>query len=364
MTEIEAALGFALFNGIGPATFQKLLKNFGSAKEGWLKLDSDNRQSIGIGEKVFGEFDEFRRSFNPREYLAKLKKTKVTFVPRTDKKYPESLKKLARPPIGLFCRGNLELLASKQNMGVVGARKITSYGREVTEKLTTDLVNYGFTIVSGLAMGVDATAHKTTLDNHGNTIAVLGCGVDCCTPEENYDLYLKILDSEGLIVSEYPLGMPASTGSFPARNRIIAGLSLGILVTEAAEDSGSLITAEEAIKLERPVFAVPGGINSQMSRGTLKLIRGGATLVQSAGDILEKLQVKSSHFAKASRDRQKLKLSADEEKVVRSLENEQMGLDDLVRKTKIPLVKLMVIVSGLEMRGVLENNRGEIKIKS
>lgn len=363
MTEIEAALGFALFNGIGPATFQKLFKHFGSAEEAWKNLSEKDYRNKVVSQKVYEDFISYKESFNIQSYLVKLKKTKVTFVPRTDKKYPESLKKLARPPIGLFCRGNLELLASKQNMGVVGARKITTYGREVTGKLTTDLVNYGFTIVSGLAMGVDATAHKTTIESRGSTIAVLGCGVDCCTPEENYDLYLKILDSGGLIVSEYPLGMPASTGSFPARNRIIAGLSLGILVTEAAEDSGSLITAEEAIKLARPVFAVPGGINSQMSRGTLKLIRNGATLVQSAGDILEKLQVKSSHFAKASRDRQKLKLNTEEEKVVRSLENEQMGLDDLVRKTKIPVVKLMVIVSGLEMRGILKNSNGEISLK-
>ncbi len=369
MDENSACLCFSLSDGIGPKTFIRLLKHFGSAKNAWKDLDSANFKHAGISENLYKKFDSFRKTFDLNEYLEKLNKTKVTVISYTSDKYPELLKQLQSPPIILFCKGNLELLNSTTNIGVVGARKITSYGKDVTEKLVSELVAYDFTIISGLAFGVDATAHKTALENNGKTIAVLGCGVDCCTPAENQDLYEKILDHGGLIISEYPLGQPPSAGSFPARNRIIAGLSLGVLITEAAEDSGSLITAEEARKLGRPVFAVPGSINSQMSKGALKLIRNGAILVQSSKDILETFEVKMQNGFTASRAKgkitsQKLKgLNTKEKQIVQLVENEAISLDLISKQTKIPTVKLMVLVSSLEMRGILENKNGEVKLK-
>lgn len=366
MTEADACLCFSLIDGIGPKTFVGILNHFGSTQDAWEKLSEKDIKKKVISKLLYERFELFKKNFDVQGYLDKLKKTKVQVTGYTDNKYPSLLKELHNPPIVLYCKGNLGLLDSQRNIGVVGARKITSYGIDVTEKLVSELVSYGFTIVSGLAFGVDAIAHKTAIENRGLTIAVLGCGVDCCTPEENQGLYEKILDSGGLITSEYPLGMPPSLGSFPARNRIIAGLSLGILVTEAAEDSGSLITANEALRLGRPVYAVPGSINSMMSKGTLKLLKQGATLVSSGKDIIGEFQVQGSQFMVHGKDEKikNLKLNPQEKRVVEMVENEEMSLDILAKSLKIPITKLMVIVSSLEMRGILVNKSGEISLKT
>jgi len=357
----EFSLGFSLFDGIGPKKYLMLIKKFGSAKDAWEKLDSLNARDSGISENLFQKFENFRKEFDPDFYLEKLKKTRVTFVAFEDPQYPGQLKDLDAPPIGIFCKGNLDLLSSINNIGVVGARKITSYGKSVTESIVTELVGNYIVIVSGLALGVDATAHKTTLENKGSTISVLGCGVDCVSPSENQDLYEKILDNNGLILSEYSLGMPPSKGSFPARNRIIAALSLGVLITEAAEDSGSLITAGEALKLGRKVFAVPGPITSQMSRGSLKLLKEGASLVSSGKDILDNFKFEILNLKKENK-LQNLSMSKEEKKIVELLESENLDLDTLSKQTKIPIHKLLGIVTKLELSGILKNTQGEIEI--
>lgn len=361
MTENEACLSFSLCNGVGPKTFLKFIQKFGSALYAWEKIDEEGVKERIISPKQYEKFDVFRKNFNLETYLEKLKKTRVKIVGYTSEKYPELLKELESPPIVLFCKGNLELLNSERKIGIVGARKITSYGKDATEKLTSELVYNGFTIISGLAMGVDATVHTTTIRIQGKTIAVLGCGVDCCTPQENQNLYEQILDRDGLIISEYSLGTSPSAGSFPARNRIIAGLSQGVLITEAAEDSGSLITAEEARKLERPVFAVPGGINSRMSRGALKLIKEGAFLVSSAEDILDKLNMKVSVNLKLGT--KGINLTVQEKNIIDKLQKEELSIDRLSKITKIPILKLMILVSSLEMRGIIQNRGGEISLK-
>lgn len=356
------SLCFSLTDGVGPKTFLKLLEYFGSTTDAWENLNTKNFKDAGMGVAAFGKFEVSRKNLNIDSYLEKLKKAKVKVISYSDEIYPENLKKLEAPPIVLYCKGNLDLLSHKRTVGIVGARKITSYGTDVTEKIVSELMSQGICIISGLAFGVDAAAHSTAIKNQGSTAAVLGCGVDCCTPAENQDLYEKILDNGGLIISEYPLGMPPSAGTFPARNRIIAGLSLGVLVTEAAEDSGSLITAAESLKLGRPVFAVPGSINSQMSRGALQLLKQGAILAQSGNDILEGLQLKIKN-SKLKISSQNLKLSAEEKIICESLENESLPLDLLSKQAKIPIIKLMALTSGLEMKGIVKNKNGELTLK-
>ncbi|MBI2420595.1 MAG: DNA-protecting protein DprA, partial [Candidatus Levybacteria bacterium] len=304
-------LSFSLSPGVGPKGFQNLLKLLGSAQNAWKGSSSDFKKA-GIGKANFAKFDGFRREFDIQEYLRKLKRARVEFIPFGDKYYPERLKKIESQPIGLFTKGNHKLLVGPQIIAVVGTRKITSYGREVTENLVSELCSSGFVIVSGMALGVDGIGHKSAIDSRGSTIAVLGCGVDCPYPRENEKLYEEILDSNGLIVSEYPLGMPANQGTFPARNRIIAGISSAVLITEAAQDSGSLITAGHAVKQGKPVFAVPGPITSQMSKGTLKLLKQGAVLVSSTEDILSELKVKSQN-SKFKIESQKLKVLGKDE---------------------------------------------------
>ncbi len=364
-------LSFAL-SPIGPKRFQKLLAIFRSAKHAWNGNAQDFKQ-VGIAEIGFARFDSFKKTFDVAEYLEKLRKTKVEFVPFGDKYYPVRLSEIDAPPIGLFIKGNKKLLVysspeldsgSQSVIGVVGARKITSYGSQVTSNLVDELCSAGFVIASGMALGVDGVAHKAAIDNHGLTIAVLGCGVDCPYPRENEKLYEEILDSGGLIISEYPLGMPASPGTFPARNRIIAGISSSVLITEAAEDSGSLITAEHAIKQGKTVFAVPGPITSRMSDGTSKLLKQGAVLVSSASDILEELNVKRPHFAKASRGEQSLRLTKDEKQILTLLENEERTIDEIGKETNIKAAKLSIILSEMELAGLIRNSSGKFAIKN
>lgn len=364
--ENQFVLAFSNAPGVGPKGFQRLLKIFGSAEKAWNESSPEEYKKAGIGKVNFGRFDQFRREFDINEYLSKLKKAKVAFIPFGDKYYPEILRKIDSPPIGLFARGNKKLLVYNNVIAVVGARKITSYGRQVTENLVSELCSAGFVIASGMALGVDGAAHKSAINNHGATIAVLGCGVDCPYPRENEKLYEEILDSDGLIISEYPLGMPANQGTFPARNRIIAGISSSVLITEAAEDSGSLITASNAASQGKTIFAVPGPITSRMSDGTARLLKQGAILVSSAGDILTSLKIKSHSASFARRGLAKLntRLSKDEAKILAVLANEERTIDEIAKLTKISITKLSIVLSEMELSGLLSSSGGKFVIKN
>ena len=362
MDERNFSLGFSLAPRIGPKGFQKLIRSFGLVEKAW-KGSSSGFKKAGIGEKAFAKFDEFRRGFDVREYLRKLKRARVEFIPFGGKYYPERLKKIDSPPIGLFTKGNQKLLIGTQIIAVVGARKTTSYGREVTENLVGELCSSGFVIVSGMALGVDGVGHKSAIDNRGSTIAILGCGVDCPYPRENEKLYEEILDSNGLIVSEYPLGMPANQGTFPARNRIIAGISMAVLITEAAEDSGSLITAAHAAKQGKPVFAVPGPITSQMSKGSLNLLKQGAILVSSAEDILKELNIKNK-ILNIKDTYKKSNINKTEQKIIECLESEERTIDEISNLTKIPIAKLSIILSEMELKGIVKNLSGKFSTSS
>lgn len=355
--KVNFTLGFSLAPGVGPKGFQKLLAILGTEKAAWEAIGEDF-QKAGIGNAAFEKFEKFRKSFNHSVYYEKMAMSKIEFLGFNEDGYPESLKKISDPPIGLFVKGNLKLLDDKNKIAVVGARKITSYGEQVTESLVRDLSNNLFVIVSGMALGIDAIAHKTAIDAGGQTIAVLGCGVDCPFPLENERLYSEIIDSGGLIVSEYPLGAPPNKGTFPARNRIIAGLSKAVLVTEAAEDSGSLITANLAIEQGKTVFAVPGPITSKTSAGTLELIKQGAIPTSSIEDIQKKLNIKSTGKAK-----KELVLTKDEELIYKILENEDQTVDEISKRTKLPISVLSVILSGMELNGILRNDSGTFSLK-
>ena len=360
LVEVNFFLGFSLAPGVGPKGFQKLIRLFGSAQSAWNGSPSDFKKA-GVGKVNFAKFDEFRKTFDSREYLNKLRKARVEFIEYGDKYYPHHLTKIDSPPIGLFTRGNKKLLIEQNVIAVVGARKITSYGRLVTESLVSELSARGFIIASGMALGVDGVAHLSTIENNGATIAVLGCGVDCPYPRENEKLYEEILDSGGLIISEFPLGMPANRGTFPSRNRIIAGISQAVLITEAAADSGSLITAGEAIKQGKTVFAVPGPITSQMSHGTLKLLKQGAVLVASASDILESLNIKNK-ILNIKNTHKIPNISRVERRLLEILENEDQTIDEISKLTKITISELSISLSEMEIKGMVINNGGKFSV--
>ena len=359
-------LGFSCFPGIGPIKFNSLIRKFGDPKDAWLASTHDLKEALG--ENLSLKFDLFRSSFNLKAYVNKLKEKQVNFLTIKDKEYPELLKQSKKAPFVLYIKGEFNFNPpAGGTIGVVGARKITGYGREVTRIFCEELVLNGFVIVSGLALGVDAIAAQAALNNNGKTIAVLGNGVDLCYPSVNQNLYNKIIQSGGAVVSEVPVGQTPGKGLFPARNRIIAGLSLGVLVTEGAEDSGSLITAEEALKINRPVFAVPGPITSSLSKGPYKLIQKGARLVTSAEDILkefnnfrgstpagvEPLKSKNSSSLKFRRARGDTK---EEQRIIDLLQNEQMSFDQLVRKTGFNTAKTASILSLLEIKGFIKSD--------
>ncbi|MCX6724559.1 MAG: DNA-processing protein DprA, partial [Candidatus Shapirobacteria bacterium] len=262
-------IGFSAFNGIGPKRFALLRNYFGSARSAW-EARLKELLAIGLEQKLVENFVKFRQDFDLNSYFLRLRENKIECQTLVDKNYPENLKKIDNPPYVLFVKGKIKP-QDELALAVVGTRKMTAYGREVTESLTQQLVNFGLTIVSGLARGVDTTAHQTVLQNGGRTIAVLACGLDIIYPPENKKLAEEIANGHGVLVSEFPPGHQAVPGNFPARNRIISGLSLGTLVIEGAQDSGALITARHAADQGREVFAVPGPITSQNSAGPLLL---------------------------------------------------------------------------------------------
>lgn len=361
------ALAFSVSN-LGPKSYQKLLNKFGTSEKAWNAKELGYKE-LGITGLTFKKFDEFRCEFNFKEYIGRLRKAKVEFVSFNDKRYPKGLKSIENPPVGLYCKGNLTLLrhpgldpgSSSLRIGVVGTRRITQYGRDVTEMLVSKLVKNDAIIVSGLALGVDAMAHHVALLNHGLAIAVLACGVDCCLPSENYNLYSQILKQNGLVISEYPLSQPPNKGTFLARNRIVAAVSDGVLITEAAEGSGSLVTAEYALKYGKKVFAVPGQINSQMSKGSIGLIKKGGILVQDAQDILSEFGTKNLKN-KTSKNQFK-NLSKEEEKIVLLIENEGLTIDEISKASKLPVSKLFVSLSSLELQGIIKNTHGKFTME-
>lgn len=359
MQERDYYLAFSLVNGIGPKTFISLLNYFKSAKKAW-NSTSFNLKKAGLGDKQIQKLEKSHSEIKINNYLEKLKQKKAYFIALCDKEYPKLLKKIENPPIVLYVKGNIKNINFKKTIGIVGTRKITNYGREVTRIFSTELTQTGFTIVSGLAMGVDAVGAWSAIEANGKTIAVLGNGVDLCFPSSNEKLYDKILEGNGIIISEFPLGQSPTQGSFPSRNRIIAGLSLGVLVTEGAKDSGSLITAEYAFKFKRKVFAIPGPITSSLSVAPLKLIEKGAKLVTSAKDISKELGIKSPQLRKEKS--QISGLTRDELKIIQILQNEALHFDEIVRVLNQDSSKVAITLSMMEIKGFIKNSNSMFSI--
>lgn len=245
---------------------------------------------------------------------------------------------------------------SKPSLGVVGSRKYTSYGRQAAYNLSKTCAESGLTIVSGLALGIDTVAHSAALDAGGITIGVLGCGLDQIYPTSNVSLAKKIIENGGAVISEFPIGMIPYKSNFPARNRIIAGLSLGTLVVEAAEKSGALITAYQALEYNREVFAVPGGIYGENSVGTNMLIQKGAKLVMTKDDILSELNIESKKIA--NKAIAIFPQSKEEEVLLCILAKEDKNADMLVNESGFNIIVVNRILTLLEMKGMVENVGG------
>ena len=282
-----------LFNYFSKYSFKRyltLLKVFHTLENAW-NANASELQQTGWQPEIIQAFLDFKKSIDEEHIQKTLEKENIKVITKESPLYPELLKYIFDPPLCLFFRGNLKNTAP--SLAVVGTRKYTSYGRRVTEDMVKQLTRYGISIISGLALGIDGIAHKAALEENGYTLAVLGSGVDdkSITPTIHISLARRILDSDGCILSEYPPGTQATRYSFPMRNRLIAGMTLGTLVIEAPEKSGSLITAQCALESGREVFAIPQNIYAPTADGPNKLIQLGANCITNAEDILNTLNI-------------------------------------------------------------------------
>jgi len=282
---------------------------------------------------------------------------KINFLTIKDADYPHNLVDLDSAPPVLYIKGNLEP-SDSNSVAIVGTRKMTFYGKEVTEKFTKELSNLGITIVSGLALGVDACAHKACLDEGGRTIAVLASGLDIITPGSNTALAKRIVEGRGALVSEYPLGHPPLRTNFASRNRIISGLSRAVLVIEGAQQSGTLLTASAAAEQGRPVFAVPGQITSPMSAAPLFLIESGAKMATNVMDILEELNME---FSVNHEMMENIMPQTKEERSLSTIiTNEPVHLDEIVRISGLNVSDISARLTIMELKGLVKNLGGGI----
>ncbi len=343
--------------GIGAKRFKILIENFKTAEKVWNAPDKILAEILD--RAVYEKFKVFRETNDPEKILDAVFAKDIKVLTLLDKNYPERLKQIFDPPPVLYIKGDI-LPEDNLALAVVGTRRITNYGKEVTEILVRELSNAGLTIVSGLARGVDSLAHKVALENNGRTIAVLGCGVDIVYPPQNTKLAEEIINN-GALISEYTPGTEPIPGHFPARNRIISGLSLGTLVTEADEKSGSLITAGLALEQNREVFAVPGPIYSRLSQGPSSLIKQGAKLVSKAEDILEELKMNSQLRIQKSEENKLIEIkgeSKDEQMIIDLLENETKHIDELCREARLESSKLTALLTTMELKGQIQSQGG------
>jgi DNA processing protein len=342
--------------GIGSARFRNLLNVFGTPQN-VLSAPLQRLTDVnGIERSTALKIKNGVSDANINKQLRFLKDKHIKIIAIWDPAYPPILKKIYDPPSVLFVSGEFNK-KDEQAIAVVGTREPTFYGRYATEMITRELIRNNFTIVSGLARGADTIAHQTALKNGGRTIAVLGSGMDILYPPENTRLAIAIAGS-GAVISEYPLGTIPDPGNFPRRNRIVSGLSLGVLVTEAGNKSGAIITAFEALEQNREVFAVPGPINSRQSLGTNRLIKAGAKLVQEPDDILQELDAKIN--IKKTAHENLPELDDKEKEIYNFLTENPIHIDQLARKCQRSTSEVISVLLTLELIGIVKQLSGKM----
>lgn len=342
-------------HGLGPIRLKNLLDFFKDPKIIW---ETSEKQILekGIPQSVIENLKIARKTLDPEKYVEDIKKFGIKWMTIFDEAYPKLLKEIYDPPLILYYLG--EILPSDKNaVAIVGTRKMTGYGALVTEKFAKELSEAGLTIVSGLARGVDACAHRSVVEVKGRTLAILGGGLKKIFPPENTALAKMIADGFGAIISEFAPDEPSYPGNFPARNRIISGLSQATLVTEAAEDSGSLITAKSALDQGREVFAIPGPITSELSKGPSVLIKQGARLVTEPVEILQELGMESGKVL-CIKYQGEDKLTDAEKRIIETLENESKHVDEICRDLKLSAAIVSASLIKLEIIGLVKNLGG------
>ena len=345
----QACLGFSRVPGIGARRFARLLQHFDSIGEAWLAGESQLAQA-GLEQRVRRRLLALRRELDLERELDKVRACGATLLTLLDDDYPQPLRNLADQPLALYVKGEL-LPADGNALAMVGTRKANAYGRDVAGRLAQDLATQHITVVSGLAHGVDAAAHRGALKAGGRTLAVLGCGVDVAYPANHRQLAWEISE-QGALLSEYPPGSKPDGRNFPRRNRIISGLALGVLVVQAPEASGAIITANSAAEQGREVFAVPGNIHDPVNAGCHRLIQDGAKLVTSIGDILEELNLAWTRVETAATAQRVVPANETEANLLARLGADPTHIDDLARECRLPVANVSSTLTLLELRGL------------
>lgn len=348
MDEKKYWVGFNLIKGIGAVRMHALIQHFGDL-EAARKAAPAELAGAGMGLKVIERIVQARAQVDLEKVWSRIEAQGITILTWQDDAYPQRLKEIEQPPPVLYLRGDYlpdDLFA----VAIVGTRRVTPYGRQITEELASYLAGQGITVVSGLARGVDAIAHQAALKAGGRTIGVLGSGVDKIYPPEHRQLAERMMESRS-IVSDYAPGTPPDASNFPPRNRIISGLSLAVVVIEAGETSGALITAEFAAEQGREIFAVPGSILAPQSKGTNKLIQQGALPLLSVNDLMQALDLRRMGDQKAAR--KIIPADETEARVMNVLGPQPLHVDEIRNQTELPIEKVSAALVLMELKGMV-----------
>ena len=363
MTGIEACIALNMIPNLGPVRLRKLLEVFETPERVLLARAAELKTVDGIGREIAEGIAVWESHVDLPAELRRIEEFGARVVTRDLPEYPRDLREIYNPPIVLYVWGTLTE-RDHRAVGVVGSRKTSHYGLECAKKLSYQIAYAGLTVVSGLARGIDTSAHQGALAAEGRTIAVIGSGLMNLYPPENQGLAEKIAES-GAVVSEYPMEFPPARENFPYRNRIVAGWGQGLLVVEAGLNSGALITAGQAIDHGRQVYAVPGPIDRPTSAGSNRLIQQGAKLVASASDILDDLNVllppepKTKAASASPQDN-----SGEEQSILDSLGDAETSLDDIVARTGLPIQTVSSTLLGLEMKRRVRRLPGQHFVKA
>jgi len=346
-------IGFNLIKGIGAVRMQALIQYFGDLEAAWRAAPAELAEAR-LGKTLIERVIQAREGVDLDKLWERIEKQGIKILTWQDESYPQRLKEIDQPPPVLYIRGNYlpdDLFA----VAIVGTRRVTPYGRQITEELSAFLAANGITVISGLARGVDAIAHQSTLKAGGRSIGVLGSGVDKIYPPEHRGLAEQMME-RGAIISDYAPGTPPDASNFPPRNRIISGLSLAVVVIEAGETSGALITSEFAAEQGREIFAVPGSILAPQSKGTNKLIQQGALPLLSVNDLMQALDLTRVGEHKAAR--KIIPADETEARLMNVLGNEPLHVDEIRNQSELPIEKVSAALALMELKGMVRQVGG------
>lgn len=357
LSEIRDWIGLSLVPDVGPKRFVLLLNHFGSPKEVFSSSLKELEKIPDIGRAVAQNIKNFKLWDEVEKQSLRVGKEGIRFITLKSPEYPLNLKNIYDPPPYLFLKGEIKKEDQKA-LAIVGTRTPSSYGKLIAEKISRDLAERGITIISGFARGIDSISHHYALETEGRTIGVLGSGLDVIYPAENKKLAQR-MEKNGALISEFLLGTQPEGTNFPKRNRLISGLSLGVIIIEAGNKSGALITAKLALEQGREVFAIPGNISSKKSEGTNWLIKKGAVLVARSEDILEELKGFLSEDEKELKREKSFTLSEKEQKIYQLLSTEPAHIDRIAKESELSTPQTLSLLLNLELKGIVRQLSGK-----